>query len=349
MPVKVPNGNPGAVGYWGDPSCRFAAEAIGDKELAALQDDLLMMGRPMSLWLPVAPTDAGVVRCTCFKDTKSTSDTRCLTCYGTQYAPGYRRFMHETLFWSSAEYASFTLAGVERDTSIKPNRLRLSANALTGTITTQDKPFSNLLGASWEYDVAAFRKTPTDTIGVEVSVDSGVTWTALTPAFAAAGLGQARLRVTLTRAALTTEPPDFEIARLRHPQPDRLSPLVRDGRANSVLGAVAAGQVLVLRSAQRERVYRQQQLGRLLDWSADRGWTAPLNFYDVTIARDTPAARLTDRNAGGHPFLQQDYGVLTGERIAVLDLLVSEQVGTFLRQDWSDRIVQAGETLRLVW
>jgi len=350
MPKKVPQGGHLAVGYWGrNPNCRIVQEQVPDKLKALLQDKLIAMGRPCELWLPVNEDTAGVVHCTCDKETRPAGDFRCMTCYGMRFAPGYQRFLHETLFWCSAEYASFTLVNVSRDTEIKPNRLRLSSAALTGTVTTQDKAYANPRGEDWTFEVAAFRKTSTDVILAEFSTDGGTTWTDLTLINGAnkpTGSGNIRLRITLTRSALTTDSPDFEIARVRRRMPERMT---KQSQIRHGDDALLAGQILVLRTWVVEQAMRQLGLARQVNYSGDKSWTAPLDFYDTEIEADTPSAKINDRDAGPHPFYERAYGIGTGERFPLFQISWNEELLTFTHQHFFDRKAQPGELYHLVY
>lgn len=336
-----------AFGYWGqNPYDRIEADQTPEKIQAGLLDKLIARGLPVRLWLLVDPADAGVVRCTCYKDTTSRSDHKCMTCYGTQYAPGYWRFQHETVFFSSAEYAGFTLTNVERDTSIKPNRLRVVAGSLVGTFDTPDKAFDNPDGSDWEYQVAAFRKTNTDTIDAYFSADGGANWydiTTINGVNKPTGTGSIRFRVSMTRASTTTEPPDFEILRVRHPI---------NATRNSVVTSMRdlpAGQILILRTWEIERVTKGANLGRQVELQGDKSWTLPLNFFDTSIASNTPPARLFDRPAGPHPFFEHAYGLDEGIRLGITQVSFNEGLGTFTHQGFFERNVQEGEVYGLVW
>jgi hypothetical protein len=339
-----------AVGYWGrNPYCRIQQEQTPEKIKALLQDKLIAMGRSVYLWLPVEPDTPGAVPCTCDKDTRPGSDFKCLSCYGMRYVPGYLKFMHDTIWFSSAEHASFTLTNTERDTTIKPNRMRLTSNALTGTVETNDKAFSNADGADWEFEAGVFHKMSTDTIVVEFSTDAGGTWTDITAINGAnkpTGTGNIRFRITLTRVALTTDSPDFEIIRIRRVAAERQNDAtkVRNGYD------FEPGQILFLRTWMIEQTLRQLGLGRQTDLSADKAWTAPLDFFDNTISPNTPAAKISDREAGPHPFYEHVLGINQGDRMPMYQGSYNEEFQiTFTHQAFFDRRSQDGELYGLVF
>lgn len=342
MPRKVPT-NRCAAGYWGgDPNCLIRGLQVPDKVKALLQTKLIAMGRPVELWLPVAPSTPGVIPCTCDKNTRPGSDFRCLSCYGMRYVPGYLRFLHQTIWFSSAEYTSFTLTDVERDTTIKPNRLRLTAAALTGTIETGDKPFTNPDDLDWTYEAAVFRKTETtDVVTVEFSTDAGLTWIDITlingVAKPTGTSGNIRFRITLTRAALTTDSPDFEIVRIRRRMPERMA-------VSSKVRDLQAGQILILRTWAIEQTVRQLAAGRQTTFQADKAWTTDLAFYDREIEPNSTDSLIKDRDAGPHPFYEHATGVTIGERFPIYQISYNDNfLDVLTHQAFFDRRAQDGE------
>lgn len=335
------------MGFWGrDPHCRIEQEETPQKIKVLLQDKLIAMGRPVDLWLPVNDDTPGSIACTCDKNTRPGADFRCLSCYGCRRAPGYLKFLHQTIFFSSAELADFTLTGVEADTSIKPNRLRLTSAAVTGTIVTGDKPYTNPAGLDWTFEVAAFRKTNTDTILAEFSTDAGVTWAdiiAINGPGKPIGSGNVRFRVTLTRAALTTDSPDFEILRIRRPLPERMT------AASKVRKDLEPGQILILRTWVVEQTLRQLALARQTDFTGDRSWTADLAFFDSILTPDSPSGLINDREAGPHPFFMHASGVTLGERFAIFQISHNDQfLDVLTHQAFFERVTQRGELYGLV-
>jgi len=352
MARKLPGGSHTAVGYWGNnPRCRIDQEAVGDKVKVLLQDKLLAEGKPVNLWLPVTPDTPGIIPCSCVKDTTERADYKCYSCYGTKNVPGFLRFQHETIFASSAKtevLAGYVLTDTERDLDIKPNRLRLIDGALTGTIETIDKPFTNPDGLDWEFQVASFRKLATDVIGAEFSTDSGGTWTDLTLINGAnrpTGAGNIRFRITLTRISATSDSPDFEILRIRRPRPEDQQPQIPATRSD-----VLPGMILILRTWYIEQALRHIQLGNQTNFDSDRSWTAPLDFFDVNITPDTPPAKINDRDSGPHPFYEHAFGVEIGERFPIFQVSVNENIDfTFTHQAFFDRRSQPGEVYGLIY
>ena len=346
MSQRVP-GRKCVSGYWGGSVKKRYDSSHLASDIKGILEEALGMGRRAELWLPVTPTTPGVVACTCEKDTADASDFRCLSCFGTKLVPGFQKFMHETLHWSSAEAGAFTVTTGTVDTRIKPNRIRVADGATSVVIETQDKAYANANSADWEFQVAAFRKVATDTVTAEFSTDSGSTWFDLSVINGAAkpvGAGTLRVRVTLTRVAVTTDPPDFEIVRLRHAEPDHLT-----SRVKKVRDDLQAGEILVLRTWQAEQALRTGGYGRQINHVGDKMWTAPLDFFDDRIVADTVAAKINDRDAGPHPFYTHVDGLFAGERWALYQGSYSEQLLTFTHMSFSDRRAQDGEVYHLIF
>ena len=344
-------------GYWApDPHARLEAERTADKVRKLLEDQLRLNGRPVWVWQPVIGGATGTVACTCDKETTSTSDYKCLTCYGHRYAPGYWKFGHETVFFASAEYAGFTLTNTAVDLRKKPNRLQLASGATTGTIVTPDKTFVNTGNDVWSVELAAYKKQSGDTVGLELSLDAGATWStvALTAGtlfgyrgtFTATGTGSMRFRVTLGRSSGTSvESPSFEIVRARH---------VRSRDVNSILRQRAPdwspGQILILRTWDQEMVVREMARGRLVDALGDRSMTSPLDFFDTSITKDSVAAAFDDREAGPHPLFEFSSGVRATQRYAMYAINLDTTIDNVMsHQSFSERRVQPGEVYSLVW
>jgi hypothetical protein len=371
MPFKVA-GAPSAVGYWGrDPHCRLTQEETAQKERALLQDQLRTNGHPVTLWQPIQSSGdlitPGIVPCTCRKDTTQNSDTKCLSCYGMQFVPGFLKFMHETIFFSSAEAASFLIVGGNVDITKKPNRIQIAPGQTNATIITTDKAYVNPTNEDWEIELEVFRRSPGDTNPqLDFSTDGGVTYhnipliTAPSPPEMATsgfrgtigpspskpiGSGVIRFRIILFRASATSpEAPTFEILRARHPQPNNFNPILLQRKDMSV------GQILILKTWDVELVSRLVVAGRTVDYQGDRSWTAPLDFYDLSLTMDTPPCALDDRGAGIHPFFEYASGVRLARRFAIEQVSLDATVNsTLVQQVFSERRIQAGEIYNFVF
>lgn len=338
-----------ADGYWGEGvHQRIQNEEIAGKIRVLHQDKIVgTQSPPVALYLPVVAPDGDA--CTCTKETAPRGESRCRTCHATKRAPGYRRFLHETVYACSSATSGWTLTNVVLDTEIKPHRLRLADAALTGTIVTTDRAYSNTDLVNWTSEVVAYAMVATDTILVEFSTDAGATWTAIAGLNGAArpnGAGVVRFRITLTRLALETESPCFEIVRIRHPVPSRLPVEMRVLRPE-----IGPGDILILRTWAVSQTGLTMTAARQTDHAADRSWTLPLDFFDSTITRDTPTAGIVDNEEeqAAHPFYVHTTGVNTGRRYVMFQFSYNETLGIFTHQAFAERAAQAGEAYGLIW
>lgn len=357
-------GNPRAVGYWGRRPDRVTAlYGVGGQIRVALEDKLLTSKRYAGLWLVANAGDTGngtaSVPCTCTKETSATAEEACQTCYSSKWAPGYRRFLHETIHASSSAYAAdatgWTLTNVELDRRLKPNRLVLSAGSLTGTIVTPALAYANpATFQDWSTNVVSYRRVAGQTVATEFSTDNGTTWVALSLINGVSrptGTGAVRFRVTLTRASVSDESPAFEIVRVRHAQPNlRSSRFLRARPDAPDLGAVPVGSILLLNTWVIEQVMRAAVQGRLAEHQNERTWTAPLDFFTSAIAFGSVAAKLADTGEGAHHFLRPGNGMDTDETYAIIGISYSQELeNMFTYQAWSERRVQPGEAAYSAW
>jgi hypothetical protein len=352
-----------AVGYWGgNIRCRIQSEQIPDKIKVLLQDKLLGMGRPMFLWLPVTDLPAeqlaslmngtSLVPCTCDKETSKTSDDRCFSCYGARQIPGYLKFLHQTLFFASAEAVSapFTLTDCLLDRQVKPNRVLMNTGATTATIETTDKPYTNPDGADWEVNIDAFERSAGSTATAEFSTDGGGTFFPVADINGVnkpTGSASVRFRITLTRPAAGDKSPAWEILRLRRVQTENTNQDIV--KARSVDNSYAPGQILMARTWGMERTIRDAGRGLQTDNSGDKAWTAPLDFFDISLTQDTPSVIVRDREAGPHPFYAKAYGVDIGARFPMYQESWSEELLTVTHQAFFDRRSQTNENYFLVF
>lgn len=357
MPPKLPANQALTPGMWTNGYKRRVLEHVSDRVRVWQQDKLIVGGKVVRLYLPVRETTPGAVACTCEKATNRQADRPCNSCYGTKFAPGFVRFLHQTLFFASAEYAGFTLTNVERDTTIKPHRLVLSDGALTGTIVTPDKAYTNPTSVpeapveagpvDWETHVDAPTRSAGATVLTEFSTDAGATWTAVAAINGPnrpEGSGNIRFRVTLTRTSVDDEGPAFEILRMRRPSPENENPHIARFRDDYV-----SGGVLMLRTPVTQQLALDPARGLQVAHDGDRGWTSPLDFYDLSLPRDTPPCRLDDDEGGPHPFYEYPSGVFADRRYVMTQIAYSDELGVFTSQSWGDRLAQAGESVWLVF
>lgn len=354
MPNKFNRQHP-AVGVWSSPWRFIRAHRIPEKIRVMHQDKLIARGRWVGLYLPVTSTTTGVVACTCVKDTTQAAETSCLSCYGTKFAPGFLKFLHHTQFWSSAEHASFALSNTSILTTRKAHAIVLSPGQVSGTVTTQDKAFSNVAGLDYSLQLIAYRRSVGATLTLEFSTNAGGTWTpvALTDqpegytgtilGVGLTGTGNVRFRLTMTRAAATDPSPAFEILRVRRVASENENPSVIRQRPDHV-----PGSILVLRPWVNERESLEAGRGRVLEHLNDKTWTAPLDFFHVGLTHDTPSCRI-DPTQGPHPFYRYASGVQGGTNYVLISASFNEQFGIFTHQSFDDRRAQDGEPISSVW
>jgi len=317
-----------APGFWG-PSikARVEAEQIPGKVIALLWDKLLALGKDVYLWMEVKSTTPSMMACSCYKDTVKRPDITCASCYGAGLIPGYVKFAHETIYWSSITVGS-TITNIELDTTIKPNRLRLASGQLTGTAVSPPLSYSNARQLNWDVksDLANIKNT--NTVTVEFSTN-GVIYYPISQINDAGkkpiGTGSITIKITLTRINIEDRSPEFEIIRLRHPTKD--DPYIK-----------------ILRSQVTE-VPSWLQYGMRTEHLAERYWTVPLNLFDDTIQPDTPAARILENS-----IYQRITGINRENRYVTTKLSYSEEFTKFTHQSFDVRVVQPEEVYgRLVF
>lgn len=350
-----------ALGHWSNPWKWINADQVPQKIRVLLQDKLIARGRFVDLYLPVSSTTSGVVLCSCVKDTTDQAERACSSCYGTKYAPGYLKFLHQTIFFATAEFAGFTLTNTERSTTWKPHRLVLGSAATTGTIVTPDKAYTNnaVTPEDWAVKLEAFRPAAGQTVALEFSTNGGGAWTNIVltevpspghgftgtiPGASLAGTGNIRFRVTLTRASVADQSPYFEIVRTRRVRTENESTYLIGARTDHV-----SGRILILRPWVQESEALEAGRGRLVDHMGDRTWTVPLDFFDTSLSRETESDRIQDY-FGPHAFYELGSGVMASNRYVLIRAYVNENLGIFTHQYFDDRRAQASEgSYGLVW
>lgn len=346
-----------AVGAWSNPWKRTNAEQMASKIRVLLQDKLITRGRFVDLYVPVSSNTAGVVQCSCVKETNSTADKTCLSCHGTRYAPGFLKFLTETIFFDVAENANFTLSNTELYTGHKPNQIVLSSGQTSGTVETSDKSFTNPNDLDWDLRMQAFNRASGNSISIEFSTDSGMSWSPIITLNKAgssdilgsisgaslSGSGNIRFRITLSRANATDLSPTFQIVRVRRLRTEDENSYITKARTDHV-----NGQILILRPWIQEQDSVDPMRGRLIDHIGDRTWTAPLDFFDTSITKDSTSTRVDD-TLGLHSFYRYTAGVQPQTNYVITKVSISDQLGTFTHQYFDDRRAQDGEAYSLVW
>lgn len=310
-----------AVGYWGrNINKRVDTEETGERIRALLQDKLRARGKDVFLWQQVTVNDTDTLECSCIKETSDRADNACVSCYGTKLIPGYKRFLHNTLFMSSIS-PNNTLINTSLDTNIKPHRIVLSDNQLNGFITSGQIPFANTLNNNWEFRIDSPNIVETNQVVASFSTD-GITFHPIDEINDAGkkpvGVGNIYLRVSLSRASLTNRSPEFEMIRLRHATSAR--PFIQILRPQ-----VGENPAIV-------------NYGRRSENLAERFWTAPLDHFDSSIPKDTPSARILE-----NAFYQRVTGINSTDRFAISRLYYNEEFGTFTHQSFETRRTQPEE------
>lgn len=361
--VKLPGYNL-AVGTWKNPHKRQRMDQTAQKIVVYLRDKLITMGRTAFLYEPVEATTAGVVSCTCTKDTTQSADRNCLTCHGTKFAPGYHKFLHSTIFFCSAEAQSFTPSTIEIFDAKKGQVYVVETGSTTGSVVTTDKAYSNPNNEDWEVKLDAFERADFQSITADFSVDAGTTWmsisltkgsipgTGYTGTIAGtdlAGDGDVRVRITLNRANPTDLSPAFEIIRIRR----KLVENQNDLRLKRFRPDYVDGSILILRPWVQEQDSFEPGRGRLMDHLGSRTWTTPLDFFDTALTPNTPVTRIKDGDlgTGPHAFFEFNAGVQTTTRYALVKAYYNEGFGptVFTHQYFDDRRIQPGEALYSVF
>lgn len=332
--------------YWGRSTWkRVQEERIPDKVAELLIQKLLAQGTPALLYMPV--TD-GLI-CTCVKETSKTNDRPCNECYGTGFVPGYNLFLHETVYFGVSEASGYTFTNCAVSYEFKPNVIFMTNGTTTATIITPDKPYVNPNNDDWAINLDAYERAAGSAVTAEFSTDSGATWFStglINGVNKPVGSGLLRFRITMTRAAAADRSPGFQIIRARHVNSANYN--VED--ITNIRGNVQAGQILVLRPWVNEQARGDVGRGVTAEWTNDASWTAPLSFFDLSIASNTPEDVIRDTEPGPHPFIEYGLGIKTGERSVLTLVKFNEEFGTLTQQSFNSRRAQDKEApYALVW
>jgi hypothetical protein len=337
-----------AIGAWSNPWRRIELDQTGAKVRVMQQDKLIARGRCVYYYVPV-----GIgVACTCTKNTTDAGDRACVTCHGTKFAPGFQRFLHNTLFWCSAEIASFILSGTQNKTTKKAHVLELTTAATTGTIVTQDKAYTNPNITAWSIRLDAYLRASGNTAAIEYSLNAGGSWTpvALTNfegSVSGAALGTSgniRWRITLTRTSVNDLSPAFEIIRIRRVRSEHHNRQILMRRPDYV-----AGSILILKPQVQDRDDYPALRGKLVDHENQTTLTSPLDFFDTSLTADTPSCVVTSATTGPHSFFEFSSGIQAKTRYSVIDTNYNDQMGIFTQQTLVVRRLQDGEAIQLAY
>ena len=261
--------------------------------------------------------------------------------FGSLVVPGLSGL--STVGTPSATTSSAALNNVELDRDFKPNYLRLVSTALTGFLQTSAIPYFNPNGDPWTFSVDSYLRADNQSVVVEYSFDGAQTFFPIANITGAnpppAGNGTLVFRVTMTRASTSDRSPAWSAVRTRHVNSANYNARL----LTDVRGDLGTGEILVLRPWIVEQAQSDTGRGMLVEWLTDRSWTMPLDFFDLTVTQDTPAARIPDRSPGPHPFYEYARGIKTGDRVALTSFKWNEELGTFTHQSFDERRVQDEE------
>lgn len=225
----------------------------------------------------------------------------------------------------------------------KPNYMQLVDGATTGFLQTNALPYYNPRGAAWEAQSEGYERVAGNSVVTTYSYDGGQNFHPLADIASTnpppAGHGTLIFRVTLSRTAATDRSPYWSAVRARHANSHNYNrPHITQRRGN-----VTAGEILVLRPWIVSQRQSDTGRGNTVDWMSDRSWTAPLDFFDLSVPMDTPAARVSDDAAGPHPFYQYTRGIKAGDRIVMSSIKWNEEFGIFTHQSFDERRAQPSE------
>jgi len=317
-----------------NPAQTFEGWKIGPQIRGLHQSKLQHMGYPAELWQP--STDGPT--CSCVKETNQSAVRECPSCFGVGKLPGFNKFLHKTTYFDHSEFDEFvSTSNVELNRSSKPNRVTLIKGAFSGSFVTQFKTLENgPVSQNWEVDVRF--KTPNQgTVNVEFSTD-GINFYHLSQINGPnrpVGNSQIQFRVTLTRSSTTARSPEFSIIRVRRQAYENVNfDIVRSRECTR--NPMSPGDILVLWDWQSTTPVLSDAQGVVRE-EVKKVWTAPLDFFDVSISADTPPAAIKDLQAGPHPFLKFKTGIEAEHIFVLTQGAYSEQLHVFSYQSFQAR------------
>lgn len=311
-----------APGYWGrNIHARVNAENVIGKVTKWNLDKIMAMGLPFAVWREASSTIDGLPDCSCVKDTAKQADVPCLSCYGTGKIPGYLKFGTRN-YWLSSVDPSWILTNLVVDKNNRPFRLQIQDGQVSGTAVSPSITIDTTgkLGA-WEHNIAGFTRDggANSSILVEFSINGGTTWFPMTQLVAQNPTTTIKFRVTLTRSNAGIKTPMFEMVRVRF----ATMPDIRNELSEPV--------IRVIPTWDKNAEFRTPH-GSRMDATGKRFWTMPLTFFDATMPRETPIARLMD-----DVFVEIRYGGNIGFRYALIEFDYSDTFGKFTRQEFGLR------------
>lgn len=336
-----------APGYWGrSPAKIVDSYQIIENIRVLLQDKLTTRGEPAQLWTPVDELTPNTILCTCVKNTGETAQRLCPSCYGVSLVPGLLKFGHQTIYFDVAEHTTFTLTNVIRETTTKPNMFEIADGFVSGTIETPDKVFTNPNNDDWEYESQFDLKRTGNSVTVEFSTDSGLNFfdiSTINGVNKPTGIsGSIRLRITLNRNTISDRSPRYEITRIRRVESENANQMLIASRRGT-FKEVNPGEILILPTWTIQTLRLGASTAHQIEDQNHRMWTAPLDFFDISLSADTPTCRIFDTEEGVHPMIEYSTGTEAGRRYALISISSSEHLGRFTHQAFTERKAQRNE------
>jgi len=255
--------------------------------------------------------------------------------------PGYLKWGYNT-YWMSATDSDVVFTNTEVTNTFKSSKVQLTSGSLTGTIESPDYSFTRSVSAAvWEYDSQTFvRDAGVSSVVVEFSLDSGVTWAAIsTLETVNPSSGTIRFRATLSRDTSTVRSPLFEIVRARFariPEGTFINPYNEEPRD---------GPWILVVNGYPDQQYLKSEHGDLPQGTTNF-WTSGMSMFDplVTVGSDDELIH------GPNIVIEFLDGVLTGKRYRPTSWKQSDPFGfKVVVQEFQIRESSTVEPYAYVW
>lgn len=317
-----------------NPAQTFEGLKIGPQIRGFHQAKLQHMGYPAELWQPV--TDGPV--CSCVKETSQAGIRDCPSCHGVGKIPGFNKFLHKVTYFDVSEFNEFASTdGVRIDRTTKPNKVVLNEGSLTGVFYTQLKILENgPIPQDWQVDVQC-KKSQGGAVNVEFTTD-GINYfpiTRINGPNRPIGATTIQLRVTIRRFNVRQRSPEFYIVRIRRLMYENCNFAAIKSR-ECVGKKLRPGEILVLWDWQQTTPVSNESLGFVRD-EGKKIWTAPLDYFDISLDIDTPECAIFDLQSGPHPFIKFSTGIEQDHVFALTQGAYSEQMQVFSHQSFMAR------------
>lgn len=317
-----------------NPAQTFEGHKIGPQIRGFHHTKLQHMGYPAELWQPV--TDGPT--CTCVKETSQAGIRDCPSCHGVGKLPGFNKFLHKVVYFDVSEFENFSSTeNVQIDRTTKPNKITLNRDALTGVFYTNLKLLENgPIPQEWQVDVQA-KKPQGGVVNIEFSTDGTNFYPIdrINGTQRPIGSTYIQLRVTLTRFNVRHRSPEFYIVRIRRLMYENCNFSTIKSR-ECVGKKLRPGEILVLWDWQQTTPVNNESLGFVRD-EGKKIWTAPLDYFDISLDIDNPECAIFDLQNGPHPFIKFSTGIEQNHIFALTQSAYSEQFQVFTYQSFTAR------------